>query len=318
MTRPDFNLIVVLHSLLSTRSVARTARYLNTNQSAISRALAKLRCLLGDEILIKTGRRMMLTQRAEEMIQPLEQILARLESLMEKPRFDPRETDRVFRIATSDLGAMIFLPALSAFLADREVKAALEIVRITEASIPDLSNGAIDLLLQCEEPPPGLFHARKILSDGRYDLLHGNRTATDANDDPGTGPKDLRHLRRVRVMPSEAGAPGASPSRQDEDHRIALTCPDMSTGAMIAASCGLAVTLPRFAVEALTPLGLTVTVDPQAALPDIGYWMIWHERTNRDPAVAWLRRMIAAAGDGGAFGRNRVDAYDDALERLEG
>ena len=57
MSRPDLNLLVTLDVLLSEGSVARAARRLRLSPSAMSRALARLREVTGDPLLVRAGSR---------------------------------------------------------------------------------------------------------------------------------------------------------------------------------------------------------------------------------------------------------------------
>ena len=78
----DLNPLVVLRVLLEERSVTRAAARLRLGQPAVSGALARLRDLLGDDLLVRVGRRMRPTSRAEGLLEPLTAILQRTETLL--------------------------------------------------------------------------------------------------------------------------------------------------------------------------------------------------------------------------------------------
>lgn len=61
----DLNLLVALEALLICRNVTHAAHRLGQTQPAVSRALAKLRDLLGDDILVRSSTGMKLTARGE-------------------------------------------------------------------------------------------------------------------------------------------------------------------------------------------------------------------------------------------------------------
>ena len=63
----DANLLVILDVLLDERSVARAADRLGLSPSAASHALARLRTLFEDELLVRAGRSMVPTARAEAL-----------------------------------------------------------------------------------------------------------------------------------------------------------------------------------------------------------------------------------------------------------
>ena len=63
----NFNLLVTLDVLLSEGSVAGAARRLRLSPSAMSRALARLREVTGDPLLVRAGRSLVPTPRAIEL-----------------------------------------------------------------------------------------------------------------------------------------------------------------------------------------------------------------------------------------------------------
>lgn len=54
----NLNLLPILRELLRERNVTAAAKRLNLTQSGVSEALGRLRVQFGDELLVKTGRRM--------------------------------------------------------------------------------------------------------------------------------------------------------------------------------------------------------------------------------------------------------------------
>lgn len=61
----DLNLLVALEVLLTCRNVTHAARKIGQTQPAMSRALARLRELLGDDLLVRSSTGLKLTARAE-------------------------------------------------------------------------------------------------------------------------------------------------------------------------------------------------------------------------------------------------------------
>ena len=101
--RVDLNLLVLLRTLLETRSVTRTAERSGMSQPAVSRALGRLRVMFDDALLVKSGTTMRSTIRGGALLEPLQRALAGVgDVLSERPAFDPSRTDRIFRIAMTD------------------------------------------------------------------------------------------------------------------------------------------------------------------------------------------------------------------------
>ena len=75
----DLNLLVALEALLKDASVSRAAMRIGLSQPATSHALQRLRALIGDPLLVRSGARMELTPRAQALRGPLAQALDRSE-----------------------------------------------------------------------------------------------------------------------------------------------------------------------------------------------------------------------------------------------
>src|SRR3954464_7688953 len=89
----NLNLLVALDGLLSQRSVTAAAKRVRVTPSAMSHSLSELRRLLGDPLLVRSGRAMVLTPRAEALATPLRALLLETERLLQGgPVFDPATT----------------------------------------------------------------------------------------------------------------------------------------------------------------------------------------------------------------------------------
>ena len=69
--RLDLNLLVALDALLAERSVSLAADRICLSQSATSSALGRLRDYFADDLLVQKGRQMVLTARAEGLVDPV-------------------------------------------------------------------------------------------------------------------------------------------------------------------------------------------------------------------------------------------------------
>ncbi len=82
MSKPDLNLLVTLDVLLAEGSVARAAERLRLSPSAMSRALARLRAVTGDPILVRAGRGLVPTPRALELRERVGQLVDEAEAVL--------------------------------------------------------------------------------------------------------------------------------------------------------------------------------------------------------------------------------------------
>jgi LysR family nod box-dependent transcriptional activator len=142
----DLNLLVALDALLSERNVTRAAERIHLSQPGMSAALQKLRWHFSDQLLERVGRRLDLTPRARDLVEPVRDILFRVGHLIDhEPDFDPRTAKRVFRLAMSNVGSEV----LAAPLAEK----LLEIAPGISCQFDDLNSNALTRL-----------------NDGQYDI----------------------------------------------------------------------------------------------------------------------------------------------------
>src|SRR3954469_9484393 len=100
MAEIDFNLLIALEALLAEGSVAGAARRLNLSESAMSRTLTRLRAATGDPILVRAGRDMVPTPRAEELRRQVGELTQAVRSVLQPAAdaFDPKGLERIFTI----------------------------------------------------------------------------------------------------------------------------------------------------------------------------------------------------------------------------
>ena len=104
LNRVYLNLLVVLEVLLRLRSVSRAADELNLTASAVSHALNRLRETFGNELLVRDGRQMKPTERAEQLADSLPKLIDQITRLLEQPEpFEPKASNRIFQLAVKDL-----------------------------------------------------------------------------------------------------------------------------------------------------------------------------------------------------------------------
>jgi DNA-binding transcriptional LysR family regulator len=97
----DLNLLGPLHALLDQRHVTKAAMRCGMSQPAMSRALARLRRIVGDELLIRTDGVYERTPRGARLLGELQDILPRVERAIGGDRFDAATSRERFQIVTT-------------------------------------------------------------------------------------------------------------------------------------------------------------------------------------------------------------------------
>ncbi|WP_026186931.1 LysR family transcriptional regulator [Ensifer sp. BR816] len=305
MRQPDFrgidlNLLVVLRALLETRSVTHTAKQLNMSQPAVSRALSKLRTLLGDKLLLKSKGGMTPTSRAESLSVPLASLLNQLTSFVTPAVFDPGTTHRLFRIAMTDQAAIIMLPGLMQAFAREAPFASVEIVPFSTDTFSQLENGPLDLVLYSDRPVPDGLMTRTLYNETLTCLLRADHPVLETCERDAQGGLSLDEF--TTYPHAHVGIPGQPRSHVDEvlaqlgrQRRIALKLPYFATAAFVCAASDLIAVLPSRVASTLAAGRSLTLVEAPLELRAFGYRMVWHKRSHDDTGAVWLRDLLASS-----------------------
>ena len=136
LRRVDLNLLVALDVLLEEKSVTRAAQRLGLSQPATSRALARLRTLFSDALLVEARGGYILSARAESIRSALRRTLAGVSEMLEASPFDPTTARGHVRLLMPDLPAAALAPtSLFEALEDDAVDAIVGVVDEAPAGI---------------------------------------------------------------------------------------------------------------------------------------------------------------------------------------
>src|ERR1700724_3561111 len=124
----DLNLLIALDALLKEANVSRAAMRIGLSQPALSHALQRLRDLIGDPLLVRTGSRMELTPRAQALRGPLAQALDQVRSLFVPDAFDAASSERQFRLMMPDLAVELLMPPLMAKITQAAPNVRIDVV----------------------------------------------------------------------------------------------------------------------------------------------------------------------------------------------
>lgn len=136
----NLDLLPVLHELLRTRSVTRTAESFNMTQPAISRALRHLRAVFDDQLLVPNGREALLTERAQALVEPLRRTLGDLDRVLTPAGpFDPATETVHIQISTADYVTRLLAPILTEICAREAPHVVLDFTLVDIGNLEDLA-----------------------------------------------------------------------------------------------------------------------------------------------------------------------------------
>jgi DNA-binding transcriptional LysR family regulator len=292
----DLNLLVALHSLLRERHVSRAAAKIGVSQPAMSRALARLREMFEDPLLVRAKAGMQPTPRALELYPQIEAILAEIRGLVRPTEFTPRLATGTIRIAAPDLAVYMFVPALMRQLAEQAPSLALEVVPWAPNWRELLESGAIDLSVGVPSGGEPNIYARTLFESDWACVLRKGHPALRGK----WSIERFASLDHVLVSLTGRGLGPLDQALADAglSRRIALRVPYPVLTPLIVAETDLVVTTPRWlACRLAAEARLTIRRPPVAVSP-IRVAVLWHERSHRDPAHQWFRTLLAELASG--------------------
>ena len=144
----DLNLLLLLHWLLEEESVTKAARHMGISQPAASHGLQRLRKLFGDELLVRAGRKLVVSKFAQSMRLDLQISVQRLRKVAQAKDIFTSETHTGdVTIACNDYLASL-TAAKWANVVSQHAPHSAAIWRPLDLSVGDnLASGAVDLIL---------------------------------------------------------------------------------------------------------------------------------------------------------------------------
>lgn len=291
----DLSLLPILAALIDERHVSRAALRLNRSQPAVSHALARLRAIFNDPLLVRGEGGLQPTARALQLAEPLAEALALVRSMVDQPHFDVERCTRQFRLSLSDYGAVILLPELVARLRKSAPMVDLSIVSYgRERALAALVDGEIDLAI-------GVYPVLKQAahSDLRNTLLFEETFACLFDKSGGCAALSLddyltRPHVRVAVAPQDDSEVDDALARIGRKRRIAVQIPHWSAAPDLLSGTDLLLTAAKRSIEHLGKQSLQCSELP-FRLSSFPFVQTWHRRRDNDAPHRWLREQIDEA-----------------------
>ncbi|HBO0862180.1 LysR family transcriptional regulator [Pseudomonas aeruginosa] len=286
----DLNLLKLFDALMRERSVTRAGLRLGLSQPAASRALARLRLMFADRLVVRGRHGLELTPRGEQLAGPVSRLLEDARSIISPATFEPAMATGQVRIAAHDHLGLLMLSGLMARLERQAPGLAVHVEPPAGDNIQLVEQGQVDVALGVYETLPGSLHQR-ILYQDRLVCMLGSRHAASMGHLTLSQYTAMRHV-VVTISGMGESAVDIALSNLGRTRHIALRIPHFLAAAMMVVDNGMLLTLPgRLAHLLAKSLPLAVLELPLQVAP-LSPSMIWHERFQGDPAHGWLRQQL--------------------------
>jgi DNA-binding transcriptional LysR family regulator len=295
LSRIDLNLLLTLQVLLECHSVSVAARELHLTQSAISKALGRLRAQFNDPLFLRASKGLVPTPFAQRLRQPLRKWLETAAGLFVREDFDPAAWQGEFMLAAHDYLHVTLVPRLLALLHDRAPGIALKVHSQYSHQLDGLERGELDFVLNLEfSNLPAEFRSEAMFEDEPVILAragHPLRKKRWNRDDLLRYPRialrvpDAERFMMFQPRPGQPALSQVWPAAYESDNLIVALASVSRTNCLLPAG-GV---LNRLATRELDFKPLRSTYTPPFKL---AYCLVSHERVHNSAPHQWLRQTI--------------------------
>lgn len=290
----DLNLLVALNALLTEASISRAAERLHMSQSAMSSALGRLRDYFDDQLLVQVGRRMELTPRAEALKDAVRDVLVRVDTtIAAQPEFDPRTSDREFRILVSDYTLATLSPHLMALAHTESRTLRFRFLPQVEHPLRLIERNDADMLV---------FPRAYCAAEHPIEALWEEQFVCLVCDKSEHARQPLTFERFAQAGHVVMQPPSTEPSfeswfmqRHGISRRVEVTTYNFSSVPTLLLDTERIATVHRrlaLYAQKFMPLSL---LEPPMAMPVMEQSIQWHKYRTQDPGLIWLRQLMHRA-----------------------
>lgn len=289
----DLNLLPALEALLKRRNVSHAAHDVGLSQPAMSRALARLREVLGDPLLVRApGGGYALSPRGEALSAQLAATLDHVKAVFRAPGFDPATAERTIRIAGIDTHTILLAPTLMARLAKEAPGIDVRFENYSPNIVERVETGQIDLVFAVANTPlPPGARSMSLAKDKLALVLRQGHPMAKRKWTIADYEK-VSHV-GISIFGDSGSELDAQLAKVGIQRRIALVTPHFIAALAAVAKTDMATTLSRvIAARFADEFGLVLKEPPLENL-DLELTLVWNYLRDNDPVIAWMRQLIA-------------------------
>lgn len=290
MQHLDFNLLKVFEALYRERNMTRTAEVLSITPSAVSHAVKRLRESLNDELFIRQGQKMQPTQACRRIAPQLLDNLHQLrKTLQQFTDFDPGSTEQTFNIAIHTSLEPLFMPVFYNRIHQQAPKASIICMALDRNQVQrQMAAGQVDIAIDVAQPLGSPIQHMSLSKDPFCVLISSKH--------PKAGKltkADYLEAKHIAVSNRPKGTVMEDFELQQQGYvrQIPMRCQTYQTAAQVVATSELLLTLPKSIAKQYADDTLR-TLDLPFNISDIETHLYWHENTEGDASLEWLRQVV--------------------------
>lgn len=294
----DLFLLQFFKSLYQCGSLSRAAEEHGLPIGSASRHLSKLREFFNDPLFTHCGNGMAPTHRADELMPKIDAVLQQLDQLLSDNVFDPKSLCTTIRIGMVDNATLAFIAPRVKDLQKACPDLTIELIPLYDDFFTLLTSGQLDFVIYPFEKAPERpgFHFFKVEQlSFSYVVRKGHPLARSGHGPGVVTEDDVEKYRMVRIRRHSGSAvspTSAKMANQNQRDPVAIYTSYFVSSPFLILETDYILVLPTATARYLScrlPLEV-LNLCPDS--PDMGMFLIWHDRSHHAPAQQWLRAFL--------------------------
>ena len=266
----------------------------------MSASLGRLRWAFEDELFVRSGRAMVPTRRAEGLLEPVEEIIGRIESLIEEVHFEPEKLQRHFTVATTDFLLQRIAGPIIAQIHPVAPYTRVIFTQLASDTRDRIRSGHLDLMIA---PFIGAF---RELEQVNFQTLYTDRLivavwAGSRKYDDSITEQQLLEATHLEFNPGMVGGLKSSTQTFLEEQGLRLTSvaefTTLTTLLYALRHSDVISVMPGKVVEVLGDDADVKALELPYDVPEFQVGLMWNRSFDNDPEHQWFRTMVENALD---------------------
>ncbi|MEZ8157188.1 LysR family transcriptional regulator [Vibrio splendidus] len=287
----DLNLLSVFLEVYRLKSITLASESLGMTQPGVSGALKRLQSQLDTDLFIREGRGIIPTNAAVQLASRVEPALEGITSAVSTLKQFDNQQHHVFRLLVNEIGLTKLQPLVEQDETLGNISIEFNMVPNNEEELlQSLSMQQADLAIDIHYPQVNGYMNQQVLEDKLVLIARKGHPRIDGvvTEEQYYDEKHITfRMRRSRLYTADYFAKKAIKQRKvsSECDSLMMMC------VLVSGSDCVGSTSRSFANQFAERFQLQVLDQPFEVLP-VQQYMIWHKRTDLNPAHQWLRNKI--------------------------
>ena len=290
----DLPLLRAFDALMRESHVTRAAERLELSQSSTSAALARLREIFKDELLVRTGAGLVPTEAARLAWPRVQEALAAIDRVTAPiGMFDPSQAELTFRLIVIDYIDLLLMPSVLQRLRREAPGVKVQFLQTNPRHFGEmLASGDLDLALTYFPNSPEFLKGRDLFSDRFVTLCAATHPVLQQNPDL----PQFCALPHVTIEPDASQIYNVQIDSALAPHglrrRVQMIKPSFLALPFVLEGGDMVACVPARLARRMKRMAAVDMFDIPLDLPRFEVRMLWHPRTQNSPAHAWFRELV--------------------------